>query len=38
MGASAPVAFLSAKLGDVFPDGTSALVAQGVVGCLPYGD
>jgi predicted acyl esterase len=27
--ASAPVAFLSAKLCDVFPDGTSALVARG---------
>jgi uncharacterized protein len=27
--ASTPVAFLSAKLGDVFPDGTSALVARG---------
>jgi uncharacterized protein len=30
VGASAPVAFLSAKLCDVFPDGTSALVAPGV--------
>jgi uncharacterized protein len=29
VGASAPVAFLSAKLCDVFPDGTSALVARG---------
>ena len=29
IGASAPVAFLSAKLCDVFPDGTSALVARG---------
>src|SRR5918999_4426421 len=27
--ASAPVAFLSAKLCDVFPDGTSTLVARG---------
>jgi predicted acyl esterase len=30
VGASAPVAFLSAKLCDVFPDGTSALVARGL--------
>jgi uncharacterized protein len=29
VGASAPVAFLSAKLCDVFPDGTSTLVARG---------
>ena len=29
VGSSAPVAFLSAKLCDVFPDGTSALVARG---------
>jgi uncharacterized protein len=29
VGASAPVALLSAKLCDVFPDGTSALVARG---------
>jgi uncharacterized protein len=29
--ASAPVAFLSAKLCDVFPDGTSALVARGLL-------
>ena len=29
MAASAPVAFLSAKLCDVFPDGTSTLVARG---------
>src|SRR5215217_5744381 len=29
VGASAPVAFLSAKLCDVFPDGTSALVTRG---------
>jgi uncharacterized protein len=29
VGASAPVAFLSAKLCDVFPEGTSALVARG---------
>jgi predicted acyl esterase len=29
--ASAPVAFLSAKLCDVFPDGTSALVARGML-------
>jgi predicted acyl esterase len=29
VGASAPVAFLSARLCDVFPDGTSALVARG---------
>ncbi|HEV3399143.1 MAG TPA: CocE/NonD family hydrolase, partial [Actinomycetes bacterium] len=29
VGASAPVAFLSAKLCDVFPDGTSSLVARG---------
>jgi uncharacterized protein len=29
VGASAPVAFVSAKLCDVFPDGTSALVARG---------
>jgi uncharacterized protein len=29
VGASAPVAFLSAKLCDVFPDGASALVARG---------
>jgi hypothetical protein len=31
VGASAPVAFLSAKLRDVFPDGTSALVARGLL-------
>jgi putative CocE/NonD family hydrolase len=29
VGSSAPVAFLSAKLCDVFPDGASALVARG---------
>jgi uncharacterized protein len=29
VGASAPVAFLSARLCDVFPDGTSTLVARG---------
>jgi predicted acyl esterase len=29
--ASAPVAFLSAKLCDVFPDGTSAVVARGLL-------
>jgi putative CocE/NonD family hydrolase len=29
VGSSAPVAFLSAKLCDVFPDGTSTLVARG---------
>ena len=29
--ASAPVAFLSAKLCDVFPDGTSALVTRGIL-------
>jgi uncharacterized protein len=29
VGSSAPVAFLSAKLCDVYPDGTSALVARG---------
>jgi uncharacterized protein len=29
VGSSAPVAFLSAKLCDVFPDGTSVLVARG---------
>ena len=29
VGASAPVAFLSAKLCDVFPDGTSTLAARG---------
>jgi uncharacterized protein len=29
VGSSAPMAFLSAKLCDVFPDGTSALVARG---------
>jgi hypothetical protein len=29
VGASAPVAFLSAKVCDVFPDGTSTLVARG---------
>ena len=29
--ASAPVAYLSAKLCDVFPDGTSALVSRGVL-------
>jgi hypothetical protein len=29
VGSSAPVAFLSAKLCDAFPDGTSALVARG---------
>jgi predicted acyl esterase len=36
VGASAPVAFLSAKLCDVFPDGTSALVARGFLN-LPGG-
>jgi predicted acyl esterase len=30
VGSSAPVAFLSAKLCDVFPDGTSALAARGL--------
>ncbi|MGH2815271.1 MAG: CocE/NonD family hydrolase C-terminal non-catalytic domain-containing protein, partial [Actinomycetota bacterium] len=31
VGASAPVAFLSAKLCDVLPDGTSTLVARGLL-------
>jgi predicted acyl esterase len=31
LSSSAPVAFLSAKLCDVFPDGTSALVTRGVL-------